>query len=135
MIRLLKLYLLTLGVFFALDLLWLGVLAKGFYRNQLGPLLAEQTLWPAAILFYLVYIAGLLTFVVLPGLADRSPKHSLGRGAAFGLVTYCTYELTNLALIRDWPLALVPVDILWGVVLCAGVAQGSVSLARRLGLA
>ncbi len=132
MIRLLKLYLLTLVVFFAVDLLWLAVVAKGYYRQQLGHLLAPVTVWPAAILFYLIFIGGLLYFVVQPGLAHSSLKHTAIRGAAFGLVTYSTYELTNMALIHDWPLPLVAVDILWGVVLCTVVAVLSVRLGRLL---
>lgn len=129
----LALYLMTLVVFLALDLLWLGVLARSFYRDQLAHLLAPRTLWPAALLFYGVYCAGLVGFVIRPGLVSRSVSGSLGRGAAFGLVTYCTYELTNLALIRDWPLWLVPVDILWGVILCALVAAAVHALAVRIG--
>jgi uncharacterized membrane protein len=129
---LLKLYTLTLAVFLAVDLLWLGVLARGFYQTHLGPLLAPAVNWTAALVFYLLYVVGILVFAVLPGLAKDSLAVAAGWGALFGLFTYATYDLTNLATLRDWPLRVVVVDILWGVVLCTVVASAGFFIGRWL---
>ena len=126
----LKLYLLTVPIFFVIDLIWLGVVAKGFYRKNLNHILSPSVNWPAAIIFYLMYIAGILIFAVLPGLAKDSLRYADMWGALFGFFTYATYDLTNLALLKDWPLNVVIVDILWGVVLCTVVASLSLGVAR-----
>ena len=128
----LKLYVLTVPVFFAIDLLWLGVIAKGFYRNQLAGFLGEQFNWPAAFLFYLVFIVGILVFAVMPALNRQSLQHALMFGALFGFFTYATYDLTNLATLPGWPIKMVIVDIIWGTVLCASVAAGSFFIGRWL---
>jgi uncharacterized membrane protein len=128
----LKLYLLTVPVFFIIDLLWLGVVAKNYYQKNLNYILSPNVNWTAAIIFYLMYIAGILIFAVLPGLVKDSLRHAAVWGALFGFFTYATYELTNLALLKDWPLNIVIVDILWGVVLCSAVASLSFYLAKWL---
>ena len=128
----LKLYALTVPVFFMIDLIWLGVIAKGFYRKNLGYILSPQVNWPAAIIFYLLYIAGILIFAVVPAVTKDSWQHAMLYGALFGFFTYMTYELTNLALLKDWPLNIVVIDIIWGVVLCTAVATLSFILARWL---
>jgi uncharacterized membrane protein len=128
----LKLYLLTVPVFFIIDLIWLGVVAKGFYQKNLGYILSTQVKWTAAIIFYLIYIVGILIFAVLPGLAKDSLRHATLWGGLFGFFTYATYELTNLALLKDWPINIVFVDILWGVVLCSAVASLSFIIAKWL---
>ncbi len=128
----LKLYALTVPVFFIIDLIWLGVVAKGFYQKNLNYILSPQVNWPAAILFYLLFIAGILIFAVVPALTKDSWQHALLYGALFGFFTYMTYELTNLALLKDWPLNIVVVDIIWGVVLCTAVATLSFILAKWL---
>lgn len=128
----LKLYALTVPVFFIIDLIWLGVIAKGFYQKNLSFILSPQVNWPAAILFYLLYIVGILIFAVVPAVARDSWQHAMLYGALFGFFTYMTYELTNLALLKDWPLNIVAVDIIWGVVLCTSVATLSFILARWL---
>ena len=128
----LKLYALTVPVFFMIDLIWLGVVAKGFYQRNLSYILSPQVNWPAAFLFYLLYIAGILIFAVVPAVAKDSWQHAMLYGALFGFFTYMTYELTNLALLKDWPLNIVVVDIIWGVVLCTAVATLSFILARWL---
>ena len=125
-----KLYFLTVPIFFIIDLIWLGVVAKGFYRKNLNYILSPNVNWPAAIIFYLMYIAGILIFAVLPGLAKDSLRHAVVWGALFGFFTYATYDLTNLALLKDWPLNVVIVDILWGVILCSVVASLSFGVAR-----
>ena len=120
--RIASIYLLTTVVFFALDMLWLGFVAKGFYRKQLGPILSEQVNWPAAIAFYLLFIAGILLFVVFPALDNGSLGRVMVLGALFGLVTYATYDLTNLALAKDFPTIVAVVDLAWGAALSAAVA-------------
>jgi uncharacterized membrane protein len=128
----LKLYLLTVPVFFIIDLIWLGIVAKGFYQKNLKYILSPNVNWTAAIIFYLIYIAGILIFAVLPAVAKDSLRHAAVWGALFGFFTYATYDLTNLALLKDWPIIIVIVDILWGVVLCSAVATLSFFVAKWL---
>jgi uncharacterized membrane protein len=116
------LYLVTLAIFFAIDMVWLGVVAKTFYRKHLGYLMAPKVVWPAAILFYLLFIAGLVVFAVRPGLAAGGPGKALLLGAFLGLVAYATYDLTNMATVKDWPLVVTVVDLVWGTVLGGLVA-------------
>ena len=129
----LKLYLLTVPIFFLLDIIWLGYVAKGFYRRHLGFILSPDVNWPAAITFYLIYIAGILFFAVVPALERASMTRALVWGGLYGFFTYATYDLTNMALIKGWPLKIVVVDILWGMVLCALVAMGSFGTAKYIG--
>jgi uncharacterized membrane protein len=127
-----KLYLLTVPVFFFLDIIWLGYLARGFYKHHLGFILSPTVNWAAAVTFYLIYIVGILLFAVLPALEKGSFARAALWGALFGFFTYATYDLTNLATIKNWPLKVVVVDILWGVVLCCAVASVSFHIARWL---
>jgi len=127
-----KLYLLTIPVFFAIDLLWLGVVARNFYQHHLAHLLSPAVNWPAAFVFYLMYIAGIMLFAVKPGLDAGSLAKAAVWGALFGFFTYATYDLTNLATLRDWPIKVVVVDILWGTVLCTLVAICSYQIGRWL---
>ena len=113
----LKLYLLTLVAFFTVDMVWLGLIARGFYRKYLGFLMSPRPNWAAAFIFYLIFVAGLLIFCVLPGLEADSLSKALLFGALYGLFTYATYDLTNLATLKDWPLLITVVDILWGIAL------------------
>ena len=115
-------YGLELVIFFLIDILWLGVLAKGFYDRQLGPLRADQTNWPAAAAFYFIFNLGLTVYAVTPAVMSGEVIQALVRGILYGFFTYSTYDLTNLATLRDWPLTMSLVDILWGVVLCGGTA-------------
>ncbi len=121
MYMLIKLYAIALPVFFAIDMVWLGLVAKNFYREHLGFLMKTHINWVAAIIFYLLFIFGLVVFVISPALAKGSWAHALVYGALFGLITYATYDLTNLATIRDWPLNVTIVDLVWGAVLSASV--------------
>ncbi|MCX6557309.1 MAG: DUF2177 family protein [Candidatus Aminicenantes bacterium] len=126
------LYLLTLAVFFLIDMVWLGLVAKNFYRRHLGALLSPTVNWPAAILFYLLFIAGLQLLIIAPALAKGSPLQALWQGALFGLVSYATYDLTNLATLKDWPLLVTLVDLAWGTVLGGSVSFLSAAAASRL---
>ncbi len=128
----LKVYALTVPVFFLIDMLWLGVVAKNFYQKNLEYILSPTVNWPAAIIFYLIYIMGILIFAVFPGLEKDSLTKTLILGALFGFFTYATYDLTNLATIKSWPLKVVIVDIIWGIILCSLVARSSFYIAKWL---
>jgi uncharacterized membrane protein len=132
MIYYFKLYLATLIAFLAIDMVWLGLVARTFYRNYLGFLLAPTTNWIAAALFYLLFILGILVFVVVPGLQDNSLKDTLLRGALFGLVTYATYDLTNLATVKNWPVPITVVDMAWGTILSVLVSCISFIIGKKL---
>jgi uncharacterized membrane protein len=118
----LKLYICTLLAFFAIDMVWLALVARGFYQKHLGFLLRTNPNWLAAIIFYLLFVFGLLVFVVVPSLQADSTKKVLIMGALFGLITYATYDLTNLATVKDWPWIVVVVDMLWGGILATSVS-------------
>jgi len=117
-----KLYLIALVTFFALDMTWLGLIAKNLYREQIGHLLRPDVNWTAAIVFYLLFIGGLIVFVISPSVQKQSLMSALLLGAFFGLITYATYDLTNLATTKDWPLFITIVDLIWGAVLSASVS-------------
>lgn len=121
-LKLLLSYLLTTLVFFAIDILWLGFIAKDMYNRHLGPLLSEQVNWGAAILFYLLFIVGIFIFAILPGVDKESWRYALIYGALFGFFTYATYDLTNLATLKNWPGAIILPDLLWGMVLSGSTA-------------
>jgi len=132
MVYYLKLYFATLIAFFAIDMVWLGLVARTFYRKYLGFLMAPSPNWLAAIIFYLLFIVGILVFVVVPGLEDNSPKTTLLRAALFGLITYATYDLTNLATVKDWPVLVTVVDMAWGTVLSVVVSFVSLMAGKWL---
>lgn len=117
-----KLYLIALPVFLGIDMIWLGLVAKGFYSKQIGFLMRLNVNWAAAIVFYLLFIVGLILFVIIPALDKSSWIQALLLGALFGLITYATYDLTNLATIKDWPLLVTFIDLLWGTTLAASVS-------------
>lgn len=127
-----KLYLATLAAFFVIDMLWLGLIARTFYRKYLGYIMTANVNWAAALIFYLLFIVGILVFVVLPGLESGSLQTTLMRAALFGLITYATYDLTNLATLKDWPLTVTIVDLLWGMVLSTAVSYISFMAGRWL---
>jgi len=130
----LKLYLLTAVVFFAIDLVWLGVVAVNFYQRHLGSLLAEQVRWVPAILFYLIFIAGLLVFAVQPGLSAGSLGRAVVLGAFLGFMAYATFDLTCLALFKNFPVVVVVVDMIWGSCLSAVVSSAGYGIGRWLGI-
>jgi uncharacterized membrane protein len=133
-IMFIKLYVITLPIFFAIDVVWLSFVAKNFYAQQIGYLMNAHPNLLAALLFYLLFIAGLVVFVITPALSQKSLVYALLYGALFGLVTYATYDLTNLATINHWPLLVTVVDLLWGSFLSASVCVVSYLLALRLGI-
>ena len=129
-----KLYAIALPVFFMIDMVWLGLVAKKFYADQIGYLMKPDVNWFAALLFYLLFIAGIVIFVLIPSLEKQSWMHAVALGSLFGLITYATYDLTNLATIKDWPIIVTVIDLLWGTVLSAGVSVISFLIAQRLGI-
>jgi len=130
--NLVKIYFSTAVLFFAVDILWLGVVAKNFYNKHLGQFFRDRVNWIAAILFYLLYILGIMIFAIFPGIASASLSRTAILGTLYGLFTYATYDLTNLATLKDWPKIIVVVDILWGMVLCGLVSTGGFLVATRL---
>lgn len=128
----LKLYLATFIAFLAIDMVWLAIVARTFYSKYLGFLMAPKPNWLAAIIFYMLFIVGVLVFVVVPGLEADSLKMTLLRAALFGLITYATYDLTNLATLKDWPVLITIVDMAWGMVLCTLVSYASFSIGKWL---
>ena len=117
-----KLFFIALPVFFVIDIIWLVFVAKNFYQKHIGFLMKPDVNWTAAIIFYLIFIAGLILFVVSPALEKQSWVHALLFGALFGLITYATYDLTNLATLKDWPVIVTVIDLIWGTVLAASVS-------------
>ncbi|MFN8278237.1 MAG: DUF2177 family protein [Chitinophagales bacterium] len=117
--RYLLLYLVALITLFVLDGLWLGLIAKKFNYEKLGFLLAEQPRWSAAIVFYLLYAAGILFFCTRAAIDAASLQTALLHGAALGLLCYGTFDLTCAALVKNWPLIFSVVDMIWGTVMTA----------------
>jgi len=115
-------YLITTAVFFAIDMVWLGLISVNLYREQMGNLMRASVNWYAGLGFYLLYIIGIILFVISPALKSGSWQQALIYGSLFGLFCYATYDLTNLAVIKDWPLGLTFIDILWGTVLTGSVS-------------
>lgn len=126
-----KLYAVALPIFFAIDMVWLAVVSKGFYSKHLGFLMRETVDWTAAIIFYLIFIGALVLFVILPAVESQNIGKALLLGLAFGLVTYATYDLTNLATIKDWPHIVTIVDLIWGMILSASVSVTSYMIATK----
>ena len=118
----LKLYFSTLQILLAIDMVWLALLARGFYQEQLGFLLSPRPNWTAAVIFYLIFVGGLVVFVISPCLQAGSARKVLVLGAFFGLVTYATYDLTNMATVKDWPLKVTLVDLCWGMFVAAATS-------------
>jgi len=120
----------TFVVLLVIDMIWLGVVAKGMYQEAMGDLMSPNPRLAFAAVFYLVYPIGLLLFATMPGVEAQSVVRAAVLGALFGMFCYATYDLTNLAVIRNWPLALSFIDIAWGTVV-SGVAAAAGAVAWR----
>jgi len=127
-----KLFLIALPVFFVIDMVWLILVAKKFYKEQIGFLMKPDINWLAAIIFYVLFIAGLVIFVISPAVEKHSWVHALIFGALFGLITYATYDLTNLATLKDWPIIVTIVDLIWGTVLASSISLITYLIANRI---
>lgn len=126
----LKMYGVGLVTFFALDLVWLGLVAKGFYQREMGHLTRPDVQWLPAVLFYLIFVAALVVFVAAPAVERQSVGRAVAYGAFFGLAAYAAFDLTALALLRDFPVTVAVVDLAWGAVLSATVSAAVVLGAR-----
>lgn len=126
----LKMYAVGIVTFFALDLLWLGVVAKGFYQRRMGHLMRPDVQWLPAVLFYLLFVAALVVFVAGPAAERQSVGRAIGYGAFFGLAAYAAFDLTGLALLKDFPVSVALVDLAWGAFLSATVSAAVVLVAK-----
>lgn len=120
-------------VFLAIDSVWLGLIAVDFYKATIGHLLAETPDFKAAAFFYLIYFAGVVHFVILPAIAAGSVSSAAKQGAFFGFVAYATYDLTNMATMRDWPLSVTLADLAWGAFITAISSAASAYVTKRIG--
>ena len=127
-----KLYAATVVAFFVLDITWLGFVAKGFYTAQMGHLMRPDAQWVPAVAFYLIYIAAIIILCVNPAIERQSMSRAVILGAVFGLAAYAAFDLTGLALLKDYPLAGGIVDLIWGTVLTGSVSGASYYVARAL---
>ncbi len=123
-------FLITFVVFMFVDLIWLGFVAKKLYSKYLGYIMSDKVNWSAAILFYVLFIIGLLVFVINPA---KGVSNALLLGAFFGLVTYATYDLTNLATLKNWPVFITIIDLIWGTVLSASTSTISYLIIEKIG--
>ncbi|MDO8266100.1 MAG: DUF2177 family protein [Candidatus Saccharibacteria bacterium] len=117
-----KQFLVSFGSLLLIDSVWLTKVAPKFYKSNIGHLMAENPSLMAAGLFYFIYIVGVVVFVVSPAVADKSLSFAATRGALFGLVAYSTFDLTSMAVFKNWPVKVTIVDMLWGTILTMGVA-------------
>lgn len=132
MLKHLIVYGITLVTFFAVDMVWLGLVAKNLYRDQIGFIMKTEFNWIAAITFYLIFILGLVYFVINPALESKSILEALLRGMFFGFITYATYDLTNLATLENWPLKITIIDLMWGTTLGGLVSTISYFVSSKL---
>jgi len=117
-----KLYGVAVVTFLIVDMIWLGFVARSFYQAQMGHLMRANVNWAAAIVFYLVFVAGVVILAVRPAIENQSLTQAVVLGAVLGLVTYAAYDLTNLATLEGFPLTVALVDLVWGTVLCSSVS-------------
>lgn len=118
-------YLVAGATFMIIDMIWLGFVAKDLYRKEMGPLLTENFKVVPAAAFYILYVAAVVYFAVMPAFRSGQWTDAIVPGLIFGLVAYATYDLTALAVVRDWPLRLSLIDLAWGTsltALSAGIA-------------
>lgn len=126
-------YITAIIAFFIIDFIWIGIVASGFYNEQIGHLRGRKVNIPAAVIFYLIYIAGILVFAVKPALAVDALRPAIIYGALFGFFCYAIYDFTNYATLEGWPLKMVVVDIVWGVFLTTSVATTAAWAALKFG--
>lgn len=131
--KLLICYVLTFVVFFIIDMAWLGLIAKDLYKKYLGDFLSDQVNWMAALIFYLLFVVGVFIFAILPSVEKNSLTSAILLGALFGFFTYATYDLTNLATLKNWPLNIVFIDILWGALLTGIVSTAGFYIVKYIG--
>ena len=118
----LKTFLTAFAVFLGIDMLWLTVIAQKFYKSQFGHLMADKARIIPAAIFYLLFVGAMVYFVIVPALEHQNLTRLILSAAIFGLVTYATYDLTNMATLRDWPLLVTVVDLAWGTFISLSVS-------------
>lgn len=126
-----KIYFITFVVFFLVDIVWLGFISKSLYSKYLGHLMAPNVNWAAALIFYFLFIAGLVFFVINPSIEKQSILYAILAGGFFGLIAYGTYDLTNLATIKDWPINITIIDLIWGTFLNATTSGITFLIAQK----
>ncbi len=119
--------------FLVIDMIWLGVVARDLYRREIGALLLERPLYGPAALFYAFYVVGLVVFAVVPALNAGSWTTAALYGALLGLMCYGTYDMTNLATLKNWSTTIAITDMAWGAVLSATAAVAAYLVASRFG--
>lgn len=129
----LKTYLIALPIFLGIDFIWLTFIARDFYSKQIGFLMSKNPNLIAALVFYLIFIAGLVVFVITPALEKKMWINALLMGAFFGLVSYATYDLTNLATVKNWPIMVTIVDLIWGSAVSGAVSIATYFISIKLG--
>jgi uncharacterized membrane protein len=115
------------------DMLWIGVIAKNLYQKLLGGFITDKVNWTAAFIFYLIYVVGISIFAIYPAVNKGSAVNAILMGALFGIFAYATYDLTNYATLKGWPLPIVFIDILWGAVVSAIVSFSGFHIVKWLG--
>jgi uncharacterized membrane protein len=126
-------YLISTPLFLAIDFVWLAFISKGFYQKQIGHLLAKSPNILAAVTFYVVFTMGLVYFAINPAVQKGSVWVALLNGALFGFFTYMAYDATNFATLKNWPILMVLVDVVWGITICSVVSVLSFLVMRRVG--
>ncbi len=129
--KILLVFIITMVIFAAIDLIWLGYLAKNLYQQKIGFLMADKINWVAALIFYIIYISGILYFVIFPSLETGEWQTALLKGAILGVLCYGTYDLTNMATLKNWPYEIVIIDILWGAFLTGLTSTLSYIIAQK----
>ena len=132
LINFLKLYFIAVPIFLMIDLVWLGLIAKNVYQKYMGHLMRSVPNWPVAFTFYLLFVIGLVIFAIYPAVRDSSWTYALLYGSLFGFFTYMTFDLTSLAVLKDWPWEIVIIDIIWGVVLSSSVSVATYFIAKSI---
>lgn len=129
------LYILVLIVFLGVDLLWLTVISKNLYKTEIGHLMAENPKLLPALIFYMVYVAGVIVISVLPGITEKQLLRTVLLSALLGFIAYGTYDLTNFATLKDWPAKIVFIDLAWGTVVTTLTGTAGFFIARLLKIA
>lgn len=125
-------FLIAFIIFLGIDIIWLGFIGKNIYQQYLGYLITNKVNWLAAFIFYILFIIGLLIFVINPAIAEKSLNKAIFYGGLYGLVTYATYDLTNLATIKNWPLLITIIDLFWGAFLSTLVSVITFLIVKKI---
>lgn len=131
MMNFIKIYVIAVPIFFAMDLVWLGVISQDIYQKYMGHLMRSVPNWTVAVIFYLLFVVGLVIFAIYPAIKNNSWVYALVYGAMFGFFTYMTFDLTNLAVLKDWRWQIVIIDIIWGIVLSGSVSLLAYSIGKN----